>query len=73
MVAAGRPGDGVRFAAAAAVHPLLESWAAPDDRRAHEEARTAARLSLGEEAFAAAWEQGRTMSLEEAVRLGSIT
>jgi hypothetical protein len=68
MVDAGRPADGVRFAAAADAHPLLESWAGPDDREAHERAMAAARGALGDEAFAAAWEDGRTMLLDEALR-----
>jgi hypothetical protein len=36
-------------------------------RTDHEYALNAARAELGEDAFAAAWEQGRTMPLEEAI------
>jgi hypothetical protein len=43
--------------------PLRPIWRAEMDR-----AVTAARAALGEEAFAAAWAQGRAMTLEEAVR-----
>jgi hypothetical protein len=35
----------------------------------HDRTAEAARAALGEEAFAAAWAEGRAMSLDEAVRV----
>jgi tetratricopeptide (TPR) repeat protein len=49
---------------------LLESIGVklePHDRRVHERANTAARAGLGEEAFERARQQGRAMSMEQAI------
>jgi predicted ATPase/class 3 adenylate cyclase/Tfp pilus assembly protein PilF len=40
----------------------------PADRAEHERSVAAVRTALGEEAFAAAWAEGRAMSLEEAIK-----
>lgn len=39
----------------------------PVDQPAYEQAVAATRRALGEEAFAAAWEQGRTQPLEQVI------
>jgi hypothetical protein len=55
-----------------AVEALLESMAGvlgSEDQVAYERAVVAAREMLGEEAFERAWEEGRGLSLEEAVAL----
>jgi non-specific serine/threonine protein kinase len=41
----------------------------PPDRADHDRSVAAARAGLGEEAFKAAWEEGRRMKIEEAVQL----
>ena len=41
----------------------------PMERSINEQAATAARLALGEEAFAKAWKAGQTISLEQAIAL----
>jgi tetratricopeptide (TPR) repeat protein len=46
--------------------PALSLPLTPDDRRAYEESIAAARAALGEDAFAAAWAQGRARTLEQA-------
>jgi tetratricopeptide (TPR) repeat protein len=64
----GRPEQAARLFAAAAV--LRESFStplAPVEREAHESALTSTRAQLGEPAFAAAWEAGRALTLEQAI------
>ena len=52
---------------AAALREALGTPVQPVERRTFEPAVAAARASLGEEAFAAAWVEGRAMSLEQAI------
>jgi hypothetical protein len=42
-------------------------WLLPDDRRAYEESLSAARASLGDDDFSAAWTEGKALTLEQAV------
>jgi tetratricopeptide (TPR) repeat protein len=42
-------------------------WVFPDDHRAYEESLVAARVSLGDAAFAAAWAAGQALTLEQAI------
>ena len=60
----------VLLGAADAVRDELGAPLPPAERPGHEKDLAAARASLGDDAFAAAWEAGRAMPLEEAVRLG---
>jgi predicted ATPase len=69
-VAEGQPVRAARLFAAA--HWLRETSSTPLDahgRPAQERAVANARTALGEDAFAAAWAEGRALSLEEAVAL----
>ena|SRR3989442_10196329 len=44
-------------------------WLDPNERAEYERHAASARAALGEEAFAAAWAEGRAMPLERAVRV----
>lgn len=57
------------FAGGAALREAIGAARPPVDRPAYEHHLSQARLSLGEDAFAAAWEAGRALSVEEAVAL----
>src|SRR5262249_31901918 len=55
-----------------AVERLREEIGAPlppNEREDYDRQVSSARLALGEEAFAAAWAEGRTMTLEQAIEL----
>jgi hypothetical protein len=53
--------------AASAVREAIGALISPEDRPHCERAVTLARAALGEEAFAAAWAEGRAMTLETAM------
>ena len=55
------------FGAAAAVYDQIRLTRPPIERAEHDQAVAAARAALGEEAFAAAWEEGKAMTLEQVV------
>jgi hypothetical protein len=55
------------FGAAAATRECIGSTLPETERAAFEHADAIARSSLGEDTFAAAWEEGRALPLEEAV------
>jgi tetratricopeptide (TPR) repeat protein len=55
------------FGAAAALREAISAPLPPADHARHDHAVAAVRVALGEDAFAAAWEAGRTMPLEQAV------
>ena len=55
------------FGAVAALRESDGSREIPGWRTINERDEAAARTSLGDEAFAAAWTEGRTLSLEQAV------
>jgi non-specific serine/threonine protein kinase len=57
------------FGALAALREAIGHPLAPADRAGYERSLAAVRAGLGEAAFAAAWEEGRAMRLEQAVRL----
>jgi DNA-binding NarL/FixJ family response regulator len=66
--------QGTRFAAAAAT--VFEATGAamwPIDRVDHERNLAATRTALGERAFAAAWEAGRTLPIDEALAMALAT
>jgi predicted ATPase/class 3 adenylate cyclase len=56
------------FGAAEALRERSGTPLQPSERADYDSALAAIRTALGEEAFAAAWAEGRAMSLEEAVR-----
>ena len=65
---AGDPAAAVRLGAAAtAAHPFFPESIDPDERADYQQALAAARAALGEPAFDAHWEQGRTRTPAEAV------
>jgi hypothetical protein len=67
-VACRLPARAVRlFAAAAANREALGAPLQPSDGRENERALASARAALDEAAFAAAWTEGRALSLEHAV------
>jgi predicted ATPase len=49
------------------IHQCTKMSLSPRERDEHDAAIIAARLALGEEAFAAAWEEGEAMTLEQAL------
>ena len=53
--------------AAEALREAIDVPRLPVDRVSYEQAVAAARVQLGEEAFASAWQEGRTMKLEQAI------
>jgi predicted ATPase len=55
------------FGAAAGIREAMRAPLPPAERAEHDRSVAAVRTALGEEAFAAAWAEGRAMSLEEAV------
>ena len=55
------------WGAAEALREEIGSPLAPNDREAYEREVAQARQVLGEAAFAAAWEEGRAMTMEQAV------
>jgi hypothetical protein len=55
------------WGAAQALCETFRFLVAPNEREESERASALARETLGEEAFAAAWEEGRAMSMEQAV------
>jgi predicted ATPase/DNA-binding SARP family transcriptional activator len=67
----GQPGAGEvaahLFGAAAALREAIGAPVPPSEQEAHNRQLRLAREMLGEEAFAAAWAEGRAMSLEDAV------
>jgi hypothetical protein len=63
-----RPEQAARlFSAAAALRERLGTPLPPVVQSGHDRAVTAVRASLGENAFAAAWAEGQSMTAEEAV------
>jgi tetratricopeptide (TPR) repeat protein len=67
-VAQGRMERAARLCGAAAALREDMGWPLPPAKRAeHERTMAAARGALGEEAFAAAWERGHALPLEEAI------
>jgi hypothetical protein len=70
VVALGQPLRGARLGGVAeALREALGVPLAPAARSNQDQAVQAMRAALGEEAFAAAWAEGRAMPLEEAVAL----
>jgi predicted ATPase/DNA-binding CsgD family transcriptional regulator len=68
----GQPDVAVRlFAAADALSGALGAPLSAPERPFRERALTAARAELGRDAFAAAWEAGRALSIDEAVLLAA--
>jgi predicted ATPase/DNA-binding XRE family transcriptional regulator len=55
------------FRAAVGLREVSGAALAPDDRAHYDRTLTAVRAALGEEAFAAAWEAGRTTPLEQVI------
>ncbi|HEU0297699.1 MAG TPA: tetratricopeptide repeat protein [Anaerolineales bacterium] len=55
------------FSAAESLYPPLRFEMSAKERAEYDQALAAARAALGEEEFAAAWEDGRKMTLDEAV------
>jgi len=55
------------FGAMEAVHQLIRFLMAPIERAEREQGMDVAHTALGEEAFANAYEEGKKMSLDEAV------
>jgi predicted ATPase/class 3 adenylate cyclase len=55
------------FGAAEGLREAIGGRLPPADRAEHDRSVSAVRTALGEEAFTAAWAEGRTMSLDEAV------
>jgi tetratricopeptide (TPR) repeat protein len=70
--AMGQKGDAVRVArllgAAEALREILGTTVDMVDQAEHYEAITIARNRLGEEAFTTAWQEGRAMNMEQAIR-----
>jgi tetratricopeptide (TPR) repeat protein len=67
-VAQGQPERAARlFGAAEGLREALGAPLPPVDRAEHDRSVAAVRTALGEEAFTAAWAEGRAMSLDEAV------
>ena len=63
----GQPSRAARLGgAAASLHASLGSTRSPLEQADVDKVMTAARAALGEDAFAAAWDAGRTMTLDEA-------
>jgi hypothetical protein len=55
------------FGAAEALREAIGTPLPPADRAEHDRSVAAVRTALGEEAFAAAWAEGRALTLEHAV------
>jgi predicted ATPase/DNA-binding CsgD family transcriptional regulator len=71
----GKPAWAARlWGAAESLRTVTGASLPPAERATYERSVTAARAQLGEQAFAAAWAQGRTMTLEQALSTqGSVT
>src|SRR5262245_37337620 len=66
--AQGHPERAARlFAAAYALFDTMGYRGEPQDRAEHDRNAAVARAQLGDQAFALAWEAGRTMSLEQGI------
>lgn len=64
----GKPGQAARlWGAAEALREALKTPMHPVHRASFKQALTLARTTLGEQAFAAAWEEGRSMTAEQAL------
>jgi len=57
------------FSTAETLHPPLRFEMSAAERDEHDQAVDAARAALGEEAFAAAWAEGRAITMEQAIQL----
>jgi predicted ATPase/DNA-binding CsgD family transcriptional regulator/Tfp pilus assembly protein PilF len=69
-VESGEPRVGARLLGASdALHEALGVHMEADDRIAYDRALASARARLGEEAFTAAWEEGKALRMEEAIAL----
>src|SRR5207302_3218416 len=67
-VAQGRPERAARlFAVAEALREAMGVVLTPADPAEHDRSVAAARTTLGEEAFAAAWAEGRAMAMADAI------
>jgi hypothetical protein len=55
------------WGAAEGLREAIDAPRLPVDRLGYEQAVAAARAQLGEDAFAAAWQEGRTMKLEQVI------
>ncbi|HEX6270937.1 MAG TPA: hypothetical protein VFZ43_11920, partial [Anaerolineales bacterium] len=67
-LAQGKPEKAVRLlGAAAALRVSIGSVVDPADEREYQSRLISLRMELGNERFAAAWDKGRAMSLEQAV------
>jgi hypothetical protein len=55
------------FGAAESLYIPLRFEMSAKERAEHDQSISAARATLGEEAYTAAWEEGKTMTLEQAV------
>jgi tetratricopeptide (TPR) repeat protein len=70
VVEQGQPERAARVGAAAeTLHEAIGVSLEPYQRAGHDEAVQAMRAALGEEAFAAAWAEGRALPLDEAIAL----
>jgi predicted ATPase len=58
------------FGAVEAIYPALRYEMSAAERAEHDQAVTVVRAALGERAFAAAWEKGHNMTLEETIAYG---
>jgi len=69
----GTRGQGERaarlFGAAQALREAMGASLSPSEHTDDERHTAATRAALGEEAFAAAWNEGRSLSLEQAIAL----
>jgi tetratricopeptide (TPR) repeat protein len=71
-VRGGSPRRGAQlFGAAEALDPLYRTSLDPAERADCDASRAAGRAALGDEAFAAAWADGRVMPLEQAIALAT--
>jgi hypothetical protein len=68
MASKGEPGQAVCLCGAgAALRDLRNTSSDGHEREAYDSAIAEIRLALGEDAFAAAWREGRSMSTQQAV------
>jgi hypothetical protein len=71
--ARGQPRRAAQLAGAAeALREILDVPLRPHQQAAHDQAVQALRASLGEAEFAAAWAEGRELSLEQAIALSAV-
>jgi len=67
-LAQGNPGKAVRLlSAAAALRISIGSVIDPADQPEYQKRRAGLRTELGEERFTKMWEEGRTLTLEQAI------